>query len=496
MSYLQGCVLLNKLFFKQKKHVMQSEKNKKESLEKRGFLGADVSKGTCNFVLQKEDGKELEPNFQLDDNREGHKKLYELLSKFKRDYGLDKIIVGVESTGGYENNWYKGLRQKSKSLGLEVFRINPKLIYHETKADGQKSITDSVSANVIAGFMRKNYGSKSLSSKRLENESSNNDTFSSMKSLHKYIQRLITHNTRTKNTLEKLLYSTMPELLSIKGDKYANWFLELLIRYPSKEDILSTDNEDIISIPYLSQSKANVIHSELENSVGTDGDDYMKIAIREQALDIQQLQKKIDRLKKELVEKAKQEKSLKEDLIIVTSIGGIAADTAIGCLMEIGNVNRFEKGKSLVAFWGMNPTIKQSGDKSYYTGMSKDGSSSARAIMYMAAKNVVRHNSYFANIYNKKRNQGKSHYSAMGIVMTKLTRVIYGMLKHRKKFDSDIDHANIEKLKAKESKKKKQKKNSKNIASKGERRYQDKQSTAPVSMTQRVKRRQEQNVPN
>ena len=475
---------------------MQLEEIKKEDLEKLGFLGLDVSKGTCNFVLQEEKGKELEPNFQLDDNRQGHQKLFELIERFKKEHGLTKIVIGVESTGGYENNWYKGLRNKSKKLGLEVFRINPKLIYHETKADGQKSVTDGVSASIIAGYLRKNYGFKNLSAKRLENNDGISDTFSSMRSFHKYIQRLVGQNTRTKNAFEKLLYSTMPEMLSIKGDKYPNWFLELLIRYPSKEDILSADNESIISIPHLSQKKANMIYAALEESVGTNADEYMSIAIREQALDIQQFQKKIDRLKKDLLDRAKKEEKLAEDLNIVTSINGIAEDTAIGYLMEIEAVNRFEKGKNLVAFWGMNPTIKQSGDKTYYIGMSKDGSSNARAIMYMAAKNVVRHNSYFSTIYHEKRNKGKAHYCAMGIVMTKLTRVIYGMLKSRKKFDSSIDIANKEKLQNKDSKKKQQKNNSKKIASKGERRYQDKQNTAPVSMTQRVKRKQEQNVPN
>lgn len=472
---------------------MQKETRSKTKQKRKGFLGSDVSKGTCNFVLLGEEGELLESNFQLDDNREGHQQLYELIGRFKEENDLEKIIVGVESTGGYENNWYKGLRSRSKKLGTEVFRINPKLIYHETKTEGHRSVTDGVSAKIIASYLRKNYGLKNLSSQRLEASEEASDQFSSMRSLHKYIQRLIGQNTRTKNALEKLLYSTMPELLSLKGDKYPNWFLELLIRYPSREAILSSDNEEFIKIPYLGQAKANKIYAELEESVGTSADEYMSIAISEQAYDIQQLQKKINRLKSKLVSMGKKEEQLAEDLTIVTSINGLGEDTAIGYVMEVENVNRFEKGKSLVAFWGMNPTMKQSGDKTFYVGMSKDGSSSARAIMYQGAKNVIRHEPYFANIYHEKRKQGKSHYSAMGIVMTKLTRVIYGMLKNRKPFESKIDMANKAKVVNKNSKKKINGKN--NIANKGERRYQDKQNKAPVSMTQRVKRRQEQNVP-
>lgn len=457
-----------------------------------GFLGSDVSKGTCNFVLVSEKGKELESNFQLDDNREGHQKLHELITKFMVEHQLSKIIVGVESTGGYENNWYKRLRNKGKRLGVEVFRINPKLIYHETKSSGHRSTTDGISAQVIAGYLRKNYGEKSLSPKRLTAAKEQRvDRCSSMRNLHKYLQRLIAQSTRTKNALEKLLYSAMPELLSIKGEKYPNWFLELLIKYPNKESILNADNQSIVNIPYLSQTKANLIYSELESSVGDSADEYTSIAISEQAQDIMDLKNKIIRIKKQLLELSKKEKGLGRDIEIVTSISGIGEDTAIGFLMELESWERFEKAKSLSAFWGMNPTIKQSGDKTYYTGMSKDGSSSARAIMFNAAKNVIRHEPYFSNLYHRKRNVGKAHYSAVGIVMTKLSRVLYGMLKSGKKFESAVDIVNKEKEIFKNSKKKKQQQTS---SSKGERRYQDKISKAPVSMTQKVKRKQEQNV--
>lgn len=474
---------------------MQKEKSKEKEFNQLGFLGGDVSKGMCNFVLQDEDGNELESNFQLDDNRKGHQCLYELLVEFKKNYGLKKVIVGVESTGGYENNWYNGLRYKSKKIGLEVFRINPRQIYHETRTEGHRSITDGVSAGVIAGYLRKNYGSKNLCVNRLEKEEDKKDTFSSMRNMHKYIERLVGQNTRTKNAFEKLLYTNLPELLAMKGDKYPNWILELLLRYPSKEDILSADNEALIKIPYLTQAKANEIYLALENSIGGTTDEYTKLAISEQAADIQALQKKIKKLRKQLVKLGEKEEGLKDQIEIITSINGLAEDSAIGFLMEMERVDRFEKGKNLVAFWGMNPTIKQSGDKNYYTGMSKAGSSSARAIMFMAARNVIMYEPYFSNLYHEQRKKGKSHYAAIGVVMTKLTRIIYGMLKSKKKFDKQVDMENKKKVDHKNSEKNKNTKSKKETL-KGERRYQDKESKAPVSMTQKVKRKQEQNVPS
>ena len=459
--------------------------------EKIGFLGGDVSKGYCNFILTDSLDQLLEANFQLDDNKEGHKKLVTLLESFKVQHKLTKIVVGVESTGGYENNWVRNLRSKSEILNLEVFRINPKFIYHETKAVGHRSVDDGVSALTIAGFLRKNYGSKYVSKKQLESGSDEINHLDSMKKMNRYIQSLTRQSNRIKNSFEKLLYNNMPEMLSMKGDKYPKWFLRMLQEFPSKRKILSADIEELTKIPFLTKSKAITIIKALEESIGAEADEYMEITMQEQADDIFQLQNKIERLKKSISELARKQESVKEDIEIITSINGIAENTAVGILTELGDVNKFEKAKNVPAFWGINPTIKQSGDKMYTVGMSKDGSRNARAILYMAARNVIMHEPYFSDLYYRMKGKGKSHRSAEGIVMNKLSRVIYGMLKSRKKFDKKIDIKNqkkklIEKVdrKAKESRTTK------------ERRYQEKTINAPISRVQRSKRKQKQTVPN
>lgn len=453
-------------------------------MEKIGFLGGDVSKGMSNFVLQDYRGEELESNFQLDDTARGHEILEELLGKMKTAHGLTKIVVGVESTGGYENNWYNGLRSRSEKLSLEVFRINPKRIYHEAKTEGRTSISDGVSAGVIAGYLRKNYGKHDLEVKRLKKTDQQG---AGMRSLHKYIQRLIGQSTRTKNALEKLLYSAMPELLAMKRDKYHNWFLELLSRFPSRESILSADSQDLVAIPHVTLRRANTICAALENSVGAPHDQCISIAISQQAQDIQHLEKKIKMLKNKLLDLANKE--MKQDIEILKSIRGLADDLSVGIIMEIGDIGRFDKANNLVAFWGINPTLKQSGDKNYKVGMSKSGSRAARAIMFLAAKNVVMHSPYFSTIYHKQRNKGKGHYDALGVVMSKLTRVVFGMLKNKKKFDGDVDLQNQMKMKKQNSKE--------DHKDKTERRYQKKKSTqAPISMVQRRKRKQKQTVLN
>ena len=452
-----------------------------------GFLGGDVSKGMCNFVLEDIEGNVLESNFQMDDNHQGHKSLHKLLVVWKKEYGLKKIVIGLESTGGYENNWYKGLRSLSPRLNLEVFRINPKRIYHAAKTEGRRTITDGVSASIIAG-----YEEHALTKERLVKT---NDDKAPIRTLHKYIQSLLKQNTRSKNRLEKMLYNTMPELLSLKGDKYSNWFLKLLIEYPSKSAILKAGIEGLSAIKGIRKGKAIAIFEEVQHSVGGECNKLLSLTIKEEASDILERSQKVTRLKNSLLEELQKDENIKKDIELITSIKGVAVDSAVGFLLELGQIDNYKKGRNLVAYFGINPTLKQSGDKSYVSRMCKDGSSNARCIIYMMAENVVLYEPYFRNYYQRHRLQGKSHRSAIGVVMSKLTRVLFGLLKNKQKFDLNIDQLNqLKKTKSastKQAKKETEKR-------KGERRHQliNQQVNAPISERQKRKRKQEQSVSN
>jgi len=445
-----------------------------------GYLGADVSKGMCNFVLQNFEGDELEPNFQLDDNRSGHESLFELIKDFKSNHHLSKIVIGLESTGGYENNWYVGLRRQSKKLELEVHRINPKRIYHEAKTEGRRTIDDGVSARVIAGYISKNYTKITRPNSEMETE---DRELQGLRRFHKYIDSLVKQNARNKNALEKLLYQMLPELLTLKGDKYPTWFLDLLIKYPTKSKIIKAGSEGLMTIKRITKEKAKTILEAIRVSVGGLDSQLDQNVIRAMAEDIKLLNQKIISLRQELQQAAN--KSLEKPIKLVTSIHGIAADTAVGILLEMGSVKRFLKARSLVAFWGINPTFKQSGDKKVYIGMSKHGSPRARSLLFSAARNVVIHEPYFKAIYAKQRQKGKSHYDAIGVIMSKLTRVLYGLLKNDSVFEAGIDRFNQEKklIEPKSS--------MKSVPNKTERRYQETKSGAPISWRQRKKRRQE-----
>lgn len=408
-------------------------------MEKIGFLGADVSKGHCDFVFINSEGKELSSVFQLDDTRQGHDGLLQRIAAAREEFDFAKVAVAVESTGGYENNWFNTLQRCNAGAGIDVFRINPIRTFYESRSEGRKSIDDGVSARVIASHIRKNYGL--YTSKRQEVEQ-NSELRKHLRSLNNCIAAHTKQEVRLKNTLEKILYSSIPELLAFKGEKYSNWFLELLLQFPGKVQIIKAGVEGLSSIRHLSVSKATKIIEALDKSVGSE-DSVTSEIIEDLASEIKHLQMKNKKLSKKLFTYGMRIYASK--LEIVTSIRGIADDTAIKLLLEIGPVHRFNSASKLVAFFGLNPVFKSSGDYVGKAKMSKAGSSTARAILFMAAKNVVLHEPFFKAIYARHRALGKSHMSAIVIVMSKLTRVIYGMLKSNQAFDAGIDKFNQEK---------------------------------------------------
>ena len=117
----------------------------------------------------------------------------------------------------------------------------------------------------------------------------------------------------------------------------------------------------------------------------------------------------------------------------IPGTGMIAAATI---LAEIGDINRFKSSSALVAFAGIDPTVRQSGEfSSTHNHMSKRGSPYLRHAIFLAATARSFHNSPLNAYYKKKRDQGKHHLTATGAVARKLTTVIYAVLRDSKPYE-------------------------------------------------------------
>ncbi|MBW1773616.1 MAG: transposase, partial [Deltaproteobacteria bacterium] len=167
------------------------------------YLGIDVSKGYADFIILDSQKKVVVESFQLDDTFEGHCLLYELLMNFSIDHPESIIYTAVESTGGYENNWYNALLAFQGSLNLQTARLNPLGVYHNSKADLKRNITDKISAQSVAEYIIAHPEKVSYQSQ---------DHLASLRKQWGFVKMLTKQSTQLLNQLESLLYSANPEI--------------------------------------------------------------------------------------------------------------------------------------------------------------------------------------------------------------------------------------------------------------------------------------------
>ena len=400
---------------------------------KKAYLGIDVSKGYADFILLDLTKQRLRDGFHLADSRGGHDRLGKILNKALTDHQLDQIICGLESTGGYENNWHYML---SQFMGEQIMvkRLNPRGVRHEKEASLVRSENDKVSAQAIAVHLVNQEA-------RIVDKPENDVEFFHARKYYRHIQSMIKDQSRAKSRLEKLIYDSFPELLGmVKGGSVSKWIVNLLIQYPSAQKVAKAQVKSLAKIKGIGPEKAELLKRKARTSVGVPSSIFMEKTIQAECSEIKRYEITISKKKKYL------EQSYTNDGIeILTTIKGVAHYSAIGLAMEIEDENRFSKASSVSAYFGVYPEYKESGDGKMKPKMSKKCRSSCRAILYMAARNVVMHNEYFKDYYAKQRAKGMVHSAAIGVVMNKLLRVAWGMLKSRKPFDPLVDKANQKK---------------------------------------------------
>ena len=120
----------------------------------------------------------------------------------------------------------------------------------------------------------------------------------------------------------------------------------------------------------------------------------------------------------------------------ITTIPRIGDTLGAAILGEIGDIHRFEKPCKLLAYAGLDPTVRQSGKfQATHTRMSKRGSKLLRYALINAAWEVSLNNKTFGDYFKLKLSQGHSHFNALGHVAHKLVRVIFKMMTANIAFD-------------------------------------------------------------
>lgn len=436
------------------------------------FLGGDVSKGYADWVILSEKKQAVLENFQLDDTYEGHCKLYSMLEDYSDKHPGCEIYAAVESTGGYENNWFNTLKGFQKVINLKVSRINPAGVNFNRRASLKRNVTDAISAVSIAEYMI-NHPENVVYDQ--------DDKWKSLCRHWNFVEMQKRQRVQTINQLETILYSANPTLMRYKKGDFPNWLLELIIKCPTSDILAKSKPEKLAKIPYLSLARAKTLIAEAKQNIASATDRNAAILVSQIALQI----KTFDQNIKNQMQLIERDLTCPEIELLKTFIG-INTVSAVGLLLEIETIERFTSTKGISCYFGLHPKFKQSGDKVIGVRMSKQGSKNMRKILFNIAKTAIVRNPLIKEIYDKKVSNGMSKMAAVGVCMHKILRIIYGMLKNKQAFNPVIDKQNVEHSKSKHQEKL-QNDNANIIKS---RRYQVFDEKAPISRKQTKKRKE------
>jgi len=109
------------------------------------------------------------------------------------------------------------------------------------------------------------------------------------------------------------------------------------------------------------------------------------------------------------------------------TVPGLALASAVGLKAAIGDVRRFKRPSNLVSYFGLNPSVYQSGLKVYTGHISRRGRSHARSICVEASHQLVRAPGPFHAFFLRLQRR-KGYNVALTAVARKLVVLIWHML--------------------------------------------------------------------
>ena len=126
----------------------------------------------------------------------------------------------------------------------------------------------------------------------------------------------------------------------------------------------------------------------------------------------------------------KAHRSLQRLCHLLTSIPGIGLKTAWRVLAEIQDIAIFASAKQLAAYAGLTPERVESGSSVHrHSRLTKLGNRRLRTALFFPALVAMRSHPFFAAFVQRHLANGHCKMSVVGLLMHKLIRIIFGVLK-------------------------------------------------------------------
>ena len=385
------------------------------------IVGIDIGKNHHEASIVSPEGKQIGRSLRFATT---HKGADSLMSFIFKNIGNSPCVFGMEATGHY---WYP-IYSFLKAKGYTIYVINPIQSDSLRKMYIRQTKNDSIDSFLIAEVIR--FGQFGTTSMADEN-------ILAMRQLCRYRDSVISSRTEIKLRIGTIMEQIFPEYEKQFSSLWLSTSMGILEKYLTPENIENAPIDELFEI--IKDKSHNKLTMKKAISIREAAADTFGIKIAQDAFSFQ-LKQLIDRMnfldkQIEALDCQILEYYEKFDCYLHT-IPGIGMIAAAAILAEIGDINRFKSSSALVAFAGIDPTVRQSGEfSSTHNHMSKRGSPYLRHAIFLAATTCSFHNSPLNAYYKKKREQGKHHLTATGAVARKLTTVIYAVLRDSKPYE-------------------------------------------------------------
>jgi len=119
------------------------------------------------------------------------------------------------------------------------------------------------------------------------------------------------------------------------------------------------------------------------------------------------------------------------------SITGVGKASAARIIALIGNIARFPNSSKLIAYAGLDPMVRESGDKQATRRISKRGNTHLRTVLFNDARSAIMYPGPLQDYYVRLRAVGKPYMVALVACMNKLLRIIYACWLSGEMFDPE-----------------------------------------------------------
>lgn len=407
----------------------------------------DVAKNSSKLCVLTPNNDKFIDGISLKHTETGFAKILAILQDVEKTFEVKPVCV-MESTGHYHRLLFEYLKRN----GYAVDVVNPLQSKAIQNVNVRGAKTDKIDAYHLALLYRLRVTTigRIPDEKMLELRTMSRQYFSLSDTLTEYKHR-------ARSAIELLF----PRFDKVFSDKFSSTALAILKAYPSTQDLEKASDEELVSIISSTSrrsrqwalDKVQRLREEAQNAPGTE------LGRRGHIYSLQSNLAIIETLQGQLAELEKAIKAIAEplesyqNLITMPGMGPISAAAILG---EIGDICWFKNAKQLVAFCGIDPTVRQSGNfRGTRNRMSKRGSPFLRRVLFIVAmasirvkRNQEEANPVLRNYYLDKRAAGKAKKVALGAVMRKLVHYVYAVLRDGKPYELRTPQQHIETFKA------------------------------------------------